>query len=160
MAKTRLIMRSGNQRVPFKYCSRDIDRHGNERFYLRLPGLPKYRMTSAYQDEAGSVTPAFTEEYHRVLAGDRGEKTVPISRLEPGSVRWLVETYYQSKTFQSYSPATQKDKKSVLKRYCDVVGNYPFKQMRKSDIEKSQMKRRDTPGAADKLVKYLKALFN
>ncbi|MBA8801008.1 hypothetical protein FHW77_004762 [Agrobacterium sp. RC10-4-1] len=89
MAKTRLIMRSGNQRVPFKYCSRDIDRHGNERFYLRLPGMPKYRMTSAYLDEAGSITQAFTEEYHRVLAGDRGEKAVPISRLEPGSVRWL-----------------------------------------------------------------------
>jgi len=86
----------GSQRVLFKYCSRDIDRHGNERFYLRLPGMPKYRMTSAYLDEAGSVTQAFTEEYHRVLAGDRGEKTVPISRLEPGSVRWLVETYYRS----------------------------------------------------------------
>lgn len=96
MAKTRLITRLGSQRVLFKYCSRDIDRHGNERFYLRLPGMPKYRMTSAYLDEAGSVTQAFTEEYHRVLAGDRGEKTVPISRLEPGSVRWLVETYYRS----------------------------------------------------------------
>ena len=116
MAKTRLITRSGSQRVPFKYCSRDIDRHGNERFYLRLPGMPKYRMMSVYLDEAGSVTQAFTEEYHRVLAGDRGEKTVLISRLEPGSVRWLVETYYRSKAFQSQSPATQKDKKSVLNR--------------------------------------------
>lgn len=74
MAKTRLITRSANQHVPFKYCSRDVDRHGNERFYLRLPNMPKYRMTSAYLDEAGSVTQAFTEEYHRVLSGDRGEK--------------------------------------------------------------------------------------
>lgn len=160
MAKTRLITRSGNQRVPFKYCSRDVDRHGNERFYLRLPDMPKYRMTAVYLDEAGSVTQAFTEEYHRVLAGDRGEKTVPISRLEPGSVLWLVETYYRSKAFQSQSPATQKDKKSVLNRYCSNVGELPFKKIRKSDIEASQMKRSGTPGAADKLVKYLKALFN
>ena len=40
------------------------------------------------------------------------------------------------------------------------MGELPFKKIRKSDIEASQMKRSGTPGAADKLVKYLKALFN
>ena len=158
--KIRSITSSDNRRIPFKHCSRDIDRHGNERIYIRLPNVPKYRMKSAYLDDKGSVTQAFTEEYHRVLTGDRGEKSVPLSRLEPGSVRWLVETYYQSKAFQSQSTATQKDKKSVLNRYCSNVGELPFKKLRKANIEASQMKRRETPGAADKLVKYLKALFN
>ena len=158
--KIRSTISSVNRRLPFKYCSRDVDRHGNERIYIRLPNMPKYRMMSAYLDEKGSVTQAFTEEYHRVLAGDRGEKRVPLSRLEPGSVRWLVETYYQSKTFQSQSSSTQRDKMSVLNRYCSNVGELPFKRIRKSDIEASQMKRKETPGAADKLVKYLKALFN
>ncbi len=156
LSTTRLASRS----VPFKYCTRDVDRHGNERFYIRLPGMPKYRMTSVYLDLSGSITQEFTEEYHRVLAGDRGEKVVAIIRLEPGSVQWLIETYYRSKAFQSQAPATQKDKKSVLNRYCANVGELPFKKIRKSDIEASQMKRDATPGAADKLVKYLKALFN
>lgn len=158
--KIRSTISSVNRRVPFRYCSRDVDRHGNERIYIRLPNMPKYRMKSAYLDDKGSVTQAFTEEYHRVLTGDRGEKRVPPSRLEPGSVRWLVETYYQSKTFQSQSSSTQRDKISVLNRYCSNVGELPFKKIRKSDIEASQMKRVGTPGAADKLVKYLKALFN
>jgi len=55
---------------------------------------------------------------------------------------------------QSQSPATQKDKKSVLNRYCVNVGDLPFKKIRKSEIEASQMKRSGTPGAADKLVIY------
>ncbi|WP_428429480.1 site-specific integrase [Pararhizobium sp.] len=160
MEKIRSTTRLASRRVPFKYCTRDVDRHGNERFYIRLPGMPKYRMTSAYLDLSGSITQAFTDEYHRVLAGDRGEKVVAVIQLEPGSVQWLIETYYRSKAFQSQAPATQKDKKSVLSRYCENVGELPFKKIRKSDIEASQMKRSATPGAADKLIKYLKALFN
>jgi integrase len=161
MAKTRLTIQSANRRIPFKYCSIDRDRHGNERIYVRVPGIPKYRMKSACYDEQGSITEAFTAEYHRVMAGDRGRNNEPqILRIEPGSVLWLVQTYYRSKTFQSHSPATKKDKKSVLDRYCSNVGELPFKKIRKSDIEASQMKRLGTPGAADKLVKYLKALFN
>ena len=80
--------------------------------------------------------------------------------VELGTIRWLVENYFRSKTFLSQSPVTRKDKRSVLNRYCDVVGHVAFKKLRKSDIEASQMKRAKTPGAADKLVKYLKAMFN
>jgi len=124
--------------------------------------MPKYRMRAAYMDESGSITKEFTDEYHRVMAGDRGDKKAgPLyPRIEPGSVLWLVQTYYRSKSFQSQSPATRKDKRSVLDRYCRNVGQLPFQKIRKSDIEASQMKRVTTPGAADKLVKYLKALFN
>ncbi len=58
------------RRIPFKYCVRDIDRHGNERLYVRLPGMPKYRMKAIYLDETGSsVTKEFTEEYHRTCGG-------------------------------------------------------------------------------------------
>lgn len=158
--KTPSTTRLAKTRGPFRYCNRDVDRLGNERYYIRIPGMPKYRMKSAYLDENGSITVAFAEEYHRVMAGDRGDKSLPVERLQPGTVRWLVENYYRSKLFQTYSQATQNDKKCVLNRYCELVGDLPFKKMRKSDIEASQMKRRSTPGAADKLVKYLKALFN
>jgi hypothetical protein len=152
--------RSGRTSTPFRYCNRDVDRFGNERYYVRIPGLPKYRMTAPYLDERGSITAAFAEEYHRVIAGDRGSRPLPPTRVQEGTVLWLVETYYRSKLFQTYSAATKNDKKSVLNRYCAVVGDLPFKKMRKLDVEASQMKRSQTPGAADKLVKYLKALFN
>ncbi len=51
MAKTRLITRRVVNASPSNSAlTRDVDRHGNERFYLRLPGMPKYRMTSVYLD--------------------------------------------------------------------------------------------------------------
>jgi integrase len=148
------------RRVPFKYCSLDVDRHGNERLYIRLPGKTKYRMKSRYLDETGSVTKAFTDEYHDVLAGNIKWENEVRPRIEPGTISWLVEHYYRSKVFRQQAVATQRDKMSVLDRYCENVGHLPFKKLRKSDIEASQMKRSETPGAADKLVKYLKAMFN
>lgn len=159
-SKTPSTRRLGSTRTPFRYCNRDVDRFGNERYYVRIPGLPKYRMKSPYLDERGSITAAFAEEYHRVMAGERGSKSTSPARVQEGTVRWLVEIYYRSKLFQTYSAATKNDKRSVLNRYCTLVGDLPFKKMRKSDVEASQMKRSGTPGAADKLVKYLKALFN
>ena len=159
-SKTPSTTRLGRGSTPFRYCNRDVDRFGNERYYVRIPGLSKYRMTAPYLDERGSITVAFAEEYHRVIAGDRGSRPLPPKRVQEGTVLWLVETYYRSKLFQTYSAATKNDKKSVLNRYCALVGDLPFKKMRKSDVEASQMKRSQTPGAADKLVKYLKALFN
>ena len=159
MEKTRSTTRLANRRVPFKYCTRDVDRHGNERFYVRLPGKPKYRMTSPYLDENGSVTQAFVEEYHRVLTGKVVALVKPSPRIIPGSVRWLIEEYYRSKEFMLLAASTRSDKKSVLNRYCNNIGDLPFKKIRRSDIVASQMKRRETPGAADKLVKYLKTLF-
>ncbi len=163
MPKIRSIARSANRRsVPFKYCSRDVDRHGNERFYIRIPDRPKHRMHALFLDDKGSVTKEFTDEYHRVIAGDiqqTTQRTRP-NALEPGTIGWLLANYYRSKAFLAQAPETQKDKRSVLGRYCDNVGHLPYKKLRKSDIEASQMKRAETPAAADKLVKYLKAMFS
>lgn len=123
--------------------------------------MPKYRMQSAYLDENGSVTEAFSAEYHRVMAGevDRS-KEKRTDEWKPGTIGWLFEQYQRSKAFQTSKESTQRDKRSVLGRYCANVGHFPFQKLRKADVEASQMRRRETPGAADKLVKYLKALFN
>ncbi|MHA7777229.1 tyrosine-type recombinase/integrase [Roseibium sp. M-1] len=160
--KTRSTMPSASRKkIPFKYCSADADRHGNVRIYLRRPGLPKYRMQASYLDENGNITEAFAAEYHRVMAGNAKQSTYAEHRAwKPGSIGWLFDQYQRSKTFQQQDQATQRDKHSVLGRYCAAVGHHPFQKLRKSDVEASQMKRRETPAAADKLVKYLKALFN
>jgi site-specific recombinase XerD len=86
------------------------------------------------------------------------EKQVPAIPREK-TLYWLVDQYYRSNKFKSFDPATQTDKRSVLNRYCQTVGALPYAALRKRDIEASQDKRRETPAAADKLVKYLRALF-
>ncbi len=162
METTRLMIPSARRsKIPFKYCVRDLDRHGNERIYLRLPNRPKYRMKAPLYDEQGSVTREFVEEYHKALTEDRAQAAPKMrTTLESGSIAWLIHQYYQSSEFLAYSPATQKDKQSVLNRYMDAVGHLPYNKLRRSNVEASQAKRAKTPGAADKLLKYLKRLFN
>jgi integrase len=70
-----------------------------------------------------------------------------------------VDQYYRSNKFKGFDPATQADKRSVLNRFCQNVGELPYAALRKKDIEASQDRRRAIPAAADKLVKYLRALF-
>jgi len=48
----------------------------------------------------------------------------------------------------------------VAVKICETAGELPYERCREEDLEASQRKRRDTPGAADKLVKVIKALFN
>ena len=81
--------------------------------------------------------------------------------LEPGAAASSSRTtkYYRSNKFKGFDPLTQADKRSVLDRFCQTAGNMPFAAYRKEDVEASQDKRRETPAATDKLVKYLRALF-
>lgn len=119
-------------------------------------------MQAPLYDENGCVTREFAEEYHRILSENKAQMGTSKTRtvMKPGSIAWLFHRYYASKDFLTHSPATRRDKQSVLNRYMDVVGHLPFKKLRRSDVEGSQMKRAQTPGAADKFVKYLKVLFN
>ncbi|WP_446982349.1 tyrosine-type recombinase/integrase [Rhizobium leguminosarum] len=73
---------------------------------------------------------------------------------------WLCDQYFRSETFKRFDRATQRDKRSVLNRFCEAAGDLPYGKYYKEDMEASQSKRRETPGAADKLVKVIKALFN
>jgi hypothetical protein len=51
-----------NMRVPLKYICEDVDRHGNVRCYVRLPGKRKVRI------RALPGTPQFMEEYQAAVA--------------------------------------------------------------------------------------------
>ena len=47
----------------------------------------------------------------------------------------------------------------MLNRFCEGAGNLPYDAFRTDDVERTRDKRRATPGAADKVVKYLRSLF-
>lgn len=66
------------------YVSRDVDRHGRVRYYLRMPGRPRERI----REEFG--TPAFERAYWRARKGliDRKPKRRdPAPMREPGKAR-------------------------------------------------------------------------
>jgi integrase len=72
---------------------------------------------------------------------------------------WLVDQYSRSDEFKRFDVLTQNDKRGVLNRFCKTAGDLPYDAYRTEDVERSRDKRSATPGAADKLVKYLRSLF-
>lgn len=142
-----------------RYLSSDSDRHGNIRYYVRLPGKPKIRIHEIFEDESGCITEEFMAAYHAAI---RGKKEAPKKRLpvREDTFNWLVDKYYKSAEFESLEAATQKNKKRHLDAFLEVAGNLPYKMYRQDDVIKSRNKRKNTPAEADNFVKTLKRLFN
>ena len=148
-------------RLP-RFCVFDPDRRGNERYYVRKKGAPKIRIKAEFESRPGEIAKAFMDEYWAALAVIDGTIVSAPVKATPreDTFDWLCDQYFRSDRFQRFDRDTQRDKRSVLTRFCESAGNLPYKKYRKDDMEKSQLKRRETPGAADKLVKVIKAVFN
>lgn len=142
-----------------RYCVYDPDTRGNERYYLRKKGHRKIRIKAKFGDGSGNISEAFMKEYLKALAS-LAAPTPAKHALKEDTFDWLVDQYIRSEKFQKFDIATQRDKRSVLNRFCETAGPLPYRKYRRQDMEASQFKRRDTPGAADKLVKVIRALFN
>src|SRR5712671_458446 len=143
-----------------RYCVFDPDPNGNDRYYVRKAGRPKIRIREAFADAQGNVTPEFMAAYWKALEAINGRVPSPPSMPREKTFYWLVDQYYKSELFRRFDRLTQADKRSVLNRYCETAGPLPYEALRKEDVEASRDKRSATPGAADKLVKYLRSLFN
>jgi integrase len=140
-----------------RYCVFDPDPNGNARYYVRKPGRPKIRIRVAFEGAGGNITPEFMKAYFEALATLDGAKPAPKLPREK-TFFWLVDQYCRSQPFQKYDDLTKADKRGVLNRFCENAGDLPFDAYRKEDVERSRDKR--TPGAADKLVKYLRVMFD
>ncbi|KQU81297.1 integrase [Ensifer sp. Root31] len=144
-----------------RYCVYDPDPRGNDRYYVRKNGRKKIRIHEKFEDAQGNITKDFMAAYWAALelmdkAAAKPKKQTP----REDTFDWLVDQYFRSAKFQKFDAATQRDKRSVLTRFCETAGSLPYRKYRRQDMEASQLKRKSTPGAADKLVKVIRALFN
>jgi integrase len=142
-----------------KYCVFDPDPNGNARYYVRKPGRPKIRIKEPFEDREGKITQEFMKAYFTALEAMEGKSAVAAKPPREKTFYWLVDQYFRSPEFGRFDPLTQADKRGVLNRYCETAGELPYGALRKEDVERSRDKRSTTPGAADKLVKYLRAMF-
>ncbi|MCF3643002.1 site-specific integrase [Rhizobium sp. TRM95111] len=145
-----------------RYLVFDPDPRGNERYYVRMKGRRKIRIREPFRDADGAITDEFMAAYRAAIAALKGETAAAAKPNLPReeTFEWLFDRYYRSATFKGFDKATQKDKASVLDRFAATAGHLPYRKFRHEDMVKSQLKRAATPGAADKLVKVLRALFN
>lgn len=136
--------------IRYKYLISDVDRYGRRRYYVRIPGKKKVRL----RGEPGSE--AFSTAYHEAM---RGHAPVKVERVEPNTLAWLINNYFGSADFHDSAKATQVQRRSILGRIAKEHGNKDCRAMTKAAVVAGRDARRKTPGAANNMIKAVKALY-
>jgi integrase len=135
-----------------KYLSRDRDRHGNVRTYVRVPGRAKVRL------RAPEGSSEFFKEYAAALEGEGQKHSPPTICKKPGTIGALIVHYKLSSAFKDLMPSTQAVRRRILDRIAAKVGEQPA-----SKLEAHHIKRwRDAesgPEAGNTIVKALRQVF-
>jgi integrase len=151
---------SNSEKLP-PYVTAYTDRHGKRRYRYRKAG-----QTYHFKEHPG--TPAHpSAEYKEIVGGQRPST----SKAAAGTVRDLVNRYYQSPAFTSPGEVTQEKVRARLEEFCKAHGHRPVAGCRFNHIEailaqKMQIGKNAAgrkvggPNAAKSLEKDLARLFD
>jgi integrase len=136
----------------FKHLVEDVDRHGNVRIYVRVPGRRKVRIRARFGTDEfiGAYTAAVSDH---VTAPRQARQA------KPGSFRHLCVLYYSSPTFKRLDPSTQAWRRRALDSICEKHADKPVALMMPRHVRKIRDERSDMLGAANIRLKALRALF-
>ncbi|GAB1717057.1 MAG: phage integrase [Nitrobacter sp.] len=143
-------------RIRLKYVSEDVDRHGNPRCYLRMPGRPKVRLRSM------PGTPEFMLEYQEALSGSAVTTTTKPkpTAFQRGTFRHLCVQYFKSGEYSALDVSTKNWQRRALERICETHGSNLVSHMQARHVRKLRDELLATPAAANGRLKALRALFN
>jgi len=136
----------------FKYLVEDVDRYGNVRLYVRVPGRPKVRLLAKFG------TDEFLTTYTAAIDG-HPQTPRQVRAAKPGSFRHLCTRYYSSATFAALDAATQSWRRRALDSVCLKHADKPVALMLSRHVRQLRDELKDRPGAANQRLKALKALF-
>ncbi|MBA4223363.1 MAG: integrase [Methylobacterium sp.] len=131
--------------------SKDVDRHGNVRWYVRVPGKPKVRLTQEYGSDA------FWSAYRDALAGKPTAESSAPGKVEKGSFRELCQKYYASSEFKLLDTSTRAWRTRALDLVCKTKGSLPVDRMETKHVRR--LRDELEKAAANQRLKALKALF-
>jgi integrase len=150
-------------KIDLPHLLNDTDRHGTSRTYFRVRG---HRMVRLYA-EAG--TPEFLDEYRRAVEGQTKPKAPRQPKAEAGSLRRLVEGYYNSAWFKTLGESTQLARRGILDGICMSTvetkagkkqrGLLPYAEMRAKHVRAIRDEKIDLPEAANGRIKALGQVF-
>jgi integrase len=145
------------------HLSRDRDRHGNERIYVRKNGK---RIRIRIQEGTAEFAAAYSAALGRILPGftAAGPGLAPHAK---GTLGWLGARYFASKDFAGLAKKSQSARRSCLEQCFrdpmsdedpDPMGNCPLRYLSAQKIRRLIEIRSDQPGAAANRKKHLSAL--
>jgi integrase len=153
--------------VNFPYVHRDIDRHGNVRFYYRRRiGEPKIRL------RAQGGTPEFAAEYEAAQARCKvvpSDSPSALQRRQKGTLGWLCGLYLRSAEFGRFAKTTQSLRRWQLERLLlepvapgkkETFADFPLPRLTAKALRVLRDRKEDLPGSANHRVKALRALFS
>ncbi|MFC3227383.1 tyrosine-type recombinase/integrase [Marinibaculum pumilum] len=144
-------------KVKLRYLLPDIDRHGNPRLYVRVPGRKRVRI----RETPG--TPEFLAAYQAAIAGTAGTADARPAQKPPAApqtLRWLVERYLQSTDFLQLGERTRYVRRGILDRITEAKGDKPYARLEPRHIrEFFRDPHVEHPEAGNAKVKALRQLF-
>lgn len=137
----------------YRYLVRDVDRHGNVRWYLRRRGLGKVRLP------CGPESDEFDAAYRAAIQGTKTPETPKIARFAPGTFGDLISRYFASAEYKQLAPSSRQARKLVLDRFRAVHGENELRGFEARHVKAFRDAIADRPEAANSLVKYLRAVL-
>jgi integrase len=140
--------------IRLKYVVEDVDRHGNVRVYVRLPGRPKIRLRAA------PGTREFMEAYQSALsAAAPVEARTNKAVATKGSLKWLCEAYYSTSEYGQLDDRTKRVRRNILDDLCHAHGDKPADRMEPRHVRALRDAKIDRPEAANGILKALRQVF-
>lgn len=138
----------------FRHVDKFTDRKGRVRYYFRrghgprlpLPADPSStEFRQAYEAALGDFAPPKATKPHRVV----------------GTFAWLLQQYLESVSYSKLASSTRYASRRAMERYLsnDDLSHRRFADVRLQHVEKMMARRASTPGAANDLLKKLRALY-
>lgn len=136
-----------------------MDRHGNVRLCCRGPS--QSRKIRLKEPPGTKSSLAEYENAHNGLIepNDMG-KPKPRASQVSGIFHWLYCEYFRSAEYKQLSDRTRYLRKRSLDVLCLKFGGKPYKEASPRDLRKIRDDYEERPGAADNIVKALRAIFN
>jgi integrase len=151
-------------RTVFPYLTRDRDRHGNERLYVRRGGR-KIRV------KEGPATEAFARVYAEALLTLENEAP-PAQNIWKGSpagtLGWLAACYFASVEFRQLDRKSQATRRGIIEACLreprkpgsrDLMRDCPISLLSAAHVKMLRDRKAGTPGAANNRRKYLSSMF-
>lgn len=134
------------------FVSVNVDRHGNERYYVRRDGKYLGRI------RAEPNTEEFLRQYAAIVAGAPLQDNAPAASPEK-SLKALYEGYIASGTYKTLSKGTRDNQRRLLGGLCKDYGHLPYAQLKREHVIAIMDKHADHPHAANNRLKALSAIF-
>jgi integrase/recombinase XerD len=136
--------------IRLKYLISDEDRHGNPRYYVRVPGKKKKRIREEPHTEE------FMDAYRDAMSGVvTGQPQA--AEIKKGSFRHLCVQYFASDHFKALDVSTRGWQRRALEDICLKHGAKPVARMESRHVRK--IRNEKTRAAANGRMKAMRAMF-